>query len=198
MAPVAALQRLRGVRRALAERRDDLRLSAWVSVWNAVLEAGPWAQRGRWSSIEYQAAERFRELLAELATAESLFGANSLGSALRVLNRAARDTSFQPQTGVPSIWVSGQLLDPWLNYNGIWVTRCSDEYWPPRVDSIALLPVRLQREYGVISAAAETQLHQALDLQSRWQSRALQCVFSFADPGDGRSSAPSPLLPHGE
>ncbi len=133
--------------------------------------------------------------MAELATAESLFGTNSLESALRVLNRAARDTPFQPQTGVPSIWVSGQLIDPWVNYDGIWVTRCSDEYWPPRVEPIALLPVRLQCEYGVISAAAESQLKLALDLQRRWQARASQCVFSFADPGDGSSSAPSPLLP---
>jgi probable DNA repair protein len=195
MAPVAAVQRLRAVRRALVELRNPQRVSIWVAAWIAALEAGPWAQRGRWSSIEYQAAERFRELLAELATAESLFGTNSLGSALRVLNRAARDTSFQPQTGVPSIWVSGQLLDPWVNYDGIWVTRCSDDYWPPRVEPIALLPVRLQREYGVMFAAAESQLNLALDLQRRWQARAIQCVFSFADPGDGSSSAPSPLLP---
>ena len=64
-----------------------------------------------------------------------------------------------------------------------------------RVEPIALLPVRLQREYGVISASAEPQLNLALDLQRRWQARAIQCVFSFADPGDGSSSAPSPLLP---
>jgi ATP-dependent helicase/nuclease subunit B len=82
-----------------------------------------------------------------------------------------------------------------VNYDGIWVTRCCDEYWPPRVEPIALLPVRLQREHGVISAAAESQLNLALDLQLRWQARAMQCVFSFADPGDGSSSAPSPLLP---
>ncbi len=195
MAPVAAVQRLRAVRRVLVELRNPQRVSIWVAAWIAALEAGPWAQRGRWSSVEYQAAERFRELLAELATAESLFGTNSLGSALRVLNRAARDTPFQPQTGIPSIWVSGQLIDPWVNYDGIWVTRCSDEYWPPRVEPIALLPVRLQCEYGVISAAAESQLNLALDLQRRWQARAIQCVFSFADPDDGSSSAPSPLLP---
>lgn len=195
IAPLAAIQRLRAVRLALVESRHPQRVSVWVSAWIAALEAGPWAERSRWSSIEYQAAERFRELLAELAAAESLFGTNSLQSALRVLNRAARDTSFQPQTGVPAIWVSGQLIDPWLNYDGIWVTRCSDEYWPPRVEPIALLPVRLQREYGVISSAAESQLQLALDLQRRWQARAMQCVFSYADPGDGCSSAPSPLLP---
>jgi len=195
LVPAAAVQRLRAVRRALAESRGTHRFSAWVSVWIAALEAGPWALRSRWSSVEYQAAERFRELLAELATADLLFGTHSPESALRVLSRAARDTPFQAQTGVPAVWVSGQLIDPWVNYDGLWVTRCGNEHWPPNVDPIALLPVRLQREYGVISAGAESQLNQALDLQRRWLARATQCVFSYADPGDGSTSAPSPLLP---
>jgi ATP-dependent helicase/nuclease subunit B len=58
--------------------------------------------------------------------------------------------------------------------------------------------VSLQREFGVIAAAAESQLQMALELQSRWQARAAECVFSYADPGDGRSAAASPLLPEAE
>ena len=146
----------------------------------------PWALRQRWSSTEYQAAERFRELLAALATADAFFGMHSRSSAQRILRRAAHETAFQAQTGVPPIWVSGQLMDPWLNYDGLWVSGCNDERWPPPVDPIPLLPVRLQREFGVISAAAESQLQFALELQSRWAARAGQCVFSYADPGDGR------------
>jgi len=60
---------------------------------------------------------------------------------------------------------------------------------------IPLIPVRLQREFGVIAAAPESQMQFALDLQRRWAARAVQCVFSYADSGDGRSAAPSPLLP---
>jgi len=53
----------------------------------------------------------------------------------------------------------------------------------------------LQREFGVVSAAPESQLQFALELQSRWQARAAECVFSYADPGEGRQAAASPLLP---
>jgi len=191
---VAAAQRLRASRRALAQQHGSHNLSEWVRAWIAALEAGPWALRARWSSVEFQAAEAFRELLAALATADAVFGAHSQESAQRVLHHAARDTAFQTQTGVPAVWVSGQLLDPWLNYDGLWISGCGDNQWPPPVEPIPLLPVRLQRDYGVISAAAETQLEFASDLQSRWQSRALECVFSHADPADGSLSAPSPLL----
>jgi ATP-dependent helicase/nuclease subunit B len=194
-APVAALRRLNGAFRALDDMRGNHPISRWVTVWITALELGPWALRHRWSSAEYQAAERFRELLGKLAAADSFFGAHSRGSAERILGRAARDTAFQPQTGVPPIWVSGQLIDPWLNYDGLWVTGCDDERWPPPVDPIPLLPVRLQREFGVIAAAAESQLQFALELQNRWAARAGRCVFSYADPGDGRSAAASPLLP---
>lgn len=193
--PIAAVQRLQGALRALEDVRGSQSLSRWVAVWIRSLEAGPWSLRYRWSSIEYQAAERFRELLAALAAADAFFGAHSRQSAQRLLRRAARDTPFQIQTGVPPIWVSGQLIDPWLNYDGVWISGCDDQAWPPRVEPIALLPVRLQREFGVVSAAAELQLQFALELQNRWAARATECVFSYADPGGGRTAAPSPLLP---
>ncbi len=192
---IAALQRLSGAFHALEELRGNQPISRWVGVWIAAFEAGPWALRHRWSSAEYQAAERFRELLAALAAADAFFGTHSRRSAQRILRRAARDTLFQVQTGVPPIWISAQLIDPWLNYEGLWVSGCDDERWPPAVEPIALLPVRLQREFGVISAGAQSQLQLALELQNRWIARAGECVFSYANPGDGRSAAPSPLLP---
>jgi ATP-dependent helicase/nuclease subunit B len=190
-----ALHRLQAAYAALAELSGNHYVSRWVPAWIKAFEQGPWSLRHRWSSAEYQAAERFRELLGQLATADSLFGTHSRQSAQLLLQRAARDTAFQVQTGVPPIWVSGQLMDPWLNYQGLWVTGRTDERWPPPVDPIPLLPVRLQRDYGVIAASAEAQLHFALELQSRWQLRGDQCVFSYADPADGRPATASPLLP---
>jgi ATP-dependent helicase/nuclease subunit B len=191
----AALERLHSALRGLDNLRGHHPISRWVPAWISALDSGPWALRHRWSSVEYQAAERFRELLAALATADALFGTHSRRSAQRILQRAAQDTPFQAQTGVPPIWVSGQLIDPWLSYDGLWVSGCSDQRWPPSVDPIPLIPVRLQREFGVVAAAPESQLQFGLELQSRWAARAGECVFSYADPGDGRSSAPSPLLP---
>jgi ATP-dependent helicase/nuclease subunit B len=202
-APAAAVRRLRAAHHTLSELQGARRLSEWVAVWMGALESGPWMFRQRWSSIEYQAAERFRELLASLATGDAVFGTHSRESAQRILARAARETAFQAQTGIPAIWVSGQLLDPWLEYDGLWVSGCNDEQWPPPVAPIALLPIGVQRQYGVVSASADSQLALAMDLQNRWQQRANQCVFSLADAGVrsgagsgvGSSSVPSPLLP---
>jgi len=195
LGPVAAVERLRAALQVLSQLQGARLFSEWVAVWMGALQIGPWAFSRRWSSIEYQAAERFRELLAGLGMGDAVFGTHSRDSAQRILARAARETAFQVQTGVPAIWVSGQLLDPWLGYAGLWVSGCNDEQWPPPVAPVAMLPVGVQRQYGVIPASAESQLALAIDLQSRWQKRADQCVFSLADSGEGSSSMPSPLLP---
>ncbi len=195
--PAAAVRRLRAVHAALTAVRGTRRLSDWLPVWTAALEQGPWAQPARWSSAEYQAVERFRELLTGLASADAFFGWHSRDSAQRVLRRAARETSFQPQTGVPPVWVSSQLADPWLGYDGLWVSGMSADAWPAPVETLALLPLQLQREYAVASASFDAQLRAAADLQERWLQRARECVFSHADAADGRASAPSPLLPSG-
>jgi len=195
MAPAAAVQRLRAAHQVLSQLQGARLFSEWVAIWMGALQIGPWAFSRRWSSIEYQAAERFRELLAGLSLGDAVFGTHSRASAQRILARAARETAFQVQTGVPAIWVSGQLLDPWLDYSGLWVSGCDDEQWPQPVAPVALLPVGVQRQYGVIPASAESQLALAIDLQSRWQKRANQCVFSLFDSGEGTSSMPSPLLP---
>jgi ATP-dependent helicase/nuclease subunit B len=194
MEPVGALQRVQSSARILGELRGNHPMSRWVSLWIAAFESAPWSLRRRWSSGEYQSAERFRELLAALAASDPVFGTQSRRAAESILRRAARDTAFQTQTGVPAIWVSGQLIDPWLTYDGLWVTGCYEARWPPPVDPIPLLPVRLQREYGVVAAAAHSQLQFAEDLQRRWRARARSCVWSCADSGDGRHAAPSPLL----
>jgi ATP-dependent helicase/nuclease subunit B len=195
MAPVAAVQRLRAAHQLLSRLQGARLFSEWVAVWMGALQIGPWAFGRRWSSIEYQAAEAFRELLAGLSLGDAVFGTHSRDSAQRILARAARETAFQVQTGVPAIWVSGQLLDPWLGYAGLWVSGCNDEQWPQAVAPVALLPVGVQRQFGVVPASAESQLALAIDLQSRWQKRANQCVFSLSDSGEGSSSMPSPLLP---
>jgi ATP-dependent helicase/nuclease subunit B len=192
--PPAALTRLGGALRVLEGLQGQHRMSRWLSIWIEAFEEGPWSLRAGWSSAEFQSAVRFRELLETLALGDRTFEHLSRRAAESILERAARDTPFQMQTGVPPIWVSSQLSDPWLAYDAIWVTGCDESRWPPPVDPIALIPPLLQRQHGVIAASAEAQLAFAADLQSRWIARARACVFSCSDPGEGRHVPASPLL----
>lgn len=190
----AALARLRSALRVLDGLAGHHPMSRWLSVWIEAFEQGPWCLRQRWSSAEFQAAVRFRELLETLALGDRTFQHLPRRAAESILERAARDTPFQVQTGIPPIWVSSQLSDPWLAYDGIWVSGCDESRWPPPVDPIPLIPPAVQRQYAVIAASAEAQLAFAADLQRRWLERADACVFSCSEPAEGRHVPPSPLL----
>lgn len=189
-----ALGRLRAAADALGAQGGRRPMSRWVAVWIGAFELGPWSQRRTWSSEEYQSAERFRELMASLAAGDTVFASQPHRAAYEILGRAARDTPFQSETGVPPISVSGRLMDPWLAYAGVWVAGCDETQWPPPADPVPLIPVRLQRQYGVTGAAERSQLELAEDLQRRWALRAAECICSGADAGEGRAAAPSPLL----
>jgi probable DNA repair protein len=193
--PVAALERLGAFWRALEAAHGEHRVSRWVSIWVEAFSAGPWALRHRWSSTEFQSVERFRDLLVTLATGDAVFGVRSAVSAARLVQRAARDTAFQPQTGIPPLWISAQIMDPWLTYDGLWIAGCSEERWPPALDPVPFLPVRLQRDHGVISASFELQQQRAAELQRRWAERAARCIFSCSAEAEGQSAAFSPMLP---
>jgi probable DNA repair protein len=168
-------------------------LTYWASVWLQAFQAAAWAWPERWSSTEFQAAERFRDVVVGLAAAAALFGSRGAASALGLLQRAARDTAFQPQTGVPPIAVSGHIMDPWLDYDGLWIAGCDADRWPPPVAAIPLIPLPLQRQFGVVAATAALQFELAVDLERRWRRCADRCVFSCA-PTDGRAVHLSPLL----
>ncbi len=190
------LTRLRAALAALDALGGEQPLSRWAPIWVSAFEAGPWFHRARWSSGEHQAAERLRELFSTLAAGDSLYGRRSRQSAERLLGAAARDTSFQAQTGIPPIWVSGTLVDPWLDFDALWITGLSEERWPPRAEPVPLVPISLQRQFGVLAASAETQLAAARDLQSRWARRAPVLHFSYArtSAGAARAAVASPLL----
>jgi probable DNA repair protein len=179
---------------ALESVRGSHSLGRWVPLWLQAFTAGPWIQRARWSSGEYQAALRLRELLADLAAGDRVYGTRTRPAAERLLAMAARDTAFQPQTGIPAIWVSGEPTDPWLCYDALWVTGLSAERWPAPVQPVPLLPASLQREFAIPTASAAAQLGTARDLTARWAARAPGWVVSFATPATARRSALSPLL----
>ena len=193
----AALRGFAAARAAAEAPGGAAPISRWVAGWMRAFEHGLWDDRAHWSSTEYQSVERFRELLARLAVADTVFGRLTAGAAARALARAARDERFQPRTGIPSIWVSGALGDPWLRCDALWVAGLTREVWPAPVDPVPLLPVALQRRFGVEAASATARAAAATDLLARWEARAAVRVFSVAPGEGGVPIAPSALLPDG-
>ncbi len=195
--PCTALRRLAAALEFLDAARGAAPMSRWAAQWMRAFERAPWADRGGWTSAEFQSVERFGELLAALAAADALIGSTSAAGAARLLAAAARDTAFQPQTGIPPVWVTASLHDPWIAYDGLWIAGMSADRWPAPVSPVPLVPIALQRRHGVAGASAHAQLLAAADLGGRWALRSAQCVFSVADRSEAHAIAASALLPPG-
>jgi probable DNA repair protein len=191
---VAALLRLGQLEACFAAGPAMGLPSEWARHWIALFEAGPWAHAERWSSGEFQAAERFREVLARLAAADQSLGVQRRAAAEALLAGAAQDTLFQPETGIAPVWITGQLIDPWLAYDGIWIAGLAGQRWPPPAEPVPLLPVAVQVRYGVVSAAAAAQLAAARALQDLWPQRAAELVYSCAGTVEAGVVSLSPLL----
>ena len=192
------LRRLAAASEAVGPSAGAAPISRWVAGWTRAFERALWSGRAHWSSAEYQSVERLRELLARLAAADEVFGPVTAGAAARALARAARDERFQPQTGIPPIWVSGTIGDPWLPYDALWIAGLTRDAWPAPVDPIPLLPVALQRRFGVEAASLAAREAAAADLLARWGRRAAVAVYSIAPGEGGLPVEPSPLLPRGD
>lgn len=186
------LPRLRAVEAVGAVSAPQL-LSQWAKTWTRALESGPWQLRVRWSSGAYQSAQRLGELLGTMARADATFGPLRLAAAVRALSTAASETAFQPQTGVTPVWITGQAVDPWLCFDGLWVTGASAQTWPPPPSPLPLLPVQLQRDHSVPGSSAGLQLQRCTDLKARWLRRAPHAIFSCSSESD-TPTVPSPLL----
>ncbi len=208
VAEPATVQRLTA-QQAHLPARGRLLMSQWASLLVTALEAGAWAGRAAWSSIAFQSAQRLRELLHTLARASSTYGPLDLAGALGAVNGAARDTPFQPQTGVAPIWISNQGFDPWLSFEGLWMSGAGAHEWPAPAQPLPLLPVPLQRRYGVIAASAADQAREASDLLQHWRLRAGALQFSccadaaqsprispLLDAVPAQAGADAPLEPH--
>ena len=105
-------------------------------------------------------------------------------SAFCGVRRATR--RFRSQTGIPPIWVSGQFIDPWLNYEGLWVAGCDGcALAATGRPHSACCPCGCSASIGVIAAAFESQLQFAEDLQRRWLARAARaCSAAQLPPMD--------------
>ncbi len=190
----AALTRLAIMQSIVAAVPQNAVMSHWVSRWNEALNQGLWRESVSASSQNFQVVTRFKELLSDLARSDAIFGSLDWHRALSILRRAARETSFQPHTGIPAIWVTTRLQDPWLAYDGVWISRAHTQSWPPPAAPAALIPLQLQIARGVRASSPELQLNFARELQARWRLRAAELHFSFAREPE-MEAHPSLLMP---
>jgi len=131
------------------------------------------------TSVEHQTAERFRELLPELASLDELLSPMDLRTLRRELERLAAETRFQADSGDPPVHVLDALEHPGPSYDGLWITGLTADRWPAAAAPDPFLPLDLQRSLGMPWASAAGELERARRATDRLLGAAGEVVVSW-------------------
>ncbi|MEP6609698.1 MAG: PD-(D/E)XK nuclease family protein, partial [Burkholderiaceae bacterium] len=191
------LNHLRSARRwAQSQGRRSRRPSEWaiaithaLNLLTAAGAAGP-----SLDSSEYQALRRWHELLAEFAALDRVVARLTPVQAVAKLEHLARQTTFQPDGGMPPVQVLGMLEANGLDFDHLWIVGLTADAWPGPAHPHPLLPVELQRAVGMPGASASIELARARQQLLRFVTAAPEVIVSHATRDGDRKVGPSALI----
>ncbi|MCC5867235.1 MAG: PD-(D/E)XK nuclease family protein [Gammaproteobacteria bacterium] len=166
----------------------------WGVLLDAALRAGGWPGESAPHSRVFQALQRWRETLGELAAEDAALGQLDFRAYLSVLLRQLRERQFQPQLPAGRLEVIGTLEAAGREYTALWITGLTAERWPPPLRPHPLLPVALQRRAGLPQADPAAGLAHAQALMGALCAAAPSVVMSWPQRSDGAEGTASPLL----
>ena len=180
----------------LAARARELRQlpSAWSGTLQELLSVLGWPGERPLDSAGFQAAQRWRALVAGLSPLDAVLGRVNVGTALSWLSRLASETVFQPESGDAPVQVLGLLEAAGLAFDRLFVTGLADDVFPAAPAPHPMLPLALQRGAGVPRADAQWEAGFAQRSFALLCASAPRVTFSWAALDGERERRASPLL----
>ena len=189
---VSVLERLAKASASMREAKRSA--SEWSRAFSELLSAIGFPGERVLDSPEYQALERWHDLLAEFATLERVTAPIGYDRACDLVAAMARETVFQPEGHEAPVRVLGVLESAGLEFDHLWVMGLTDDAWPLPARPNPFLPVALQRKVGVPQADPVTSLELDRRITEGWLRAADEVVMSHARVRDEADLAPSPLI----
>jgi probable DNA repair protein len=168
--------------------------AAWAEAFGACLAAWGWPGEISAGSRSYQAARRFRELLAELASLSAVVPDLDVVAAQAELRRLAA-APFQEESGEPAVFVLDAYEDPGLHFDSLWVAGLTATVWPRPINVDPLLPIEVQRQLAMPGVTPEDCVAESREIIGRWRSQSAALVLSWPKFENDTEVDGSPLLP---
>ena len=142
----------------------------------------------------WQALQRWRESLRELASLDATTPMLGRRAAINQLKQICRETIFQPRTPVAPIQVLGLYEVNGLRFDHVWIVGLHNDNWPPSAKPNPFIPGRLQTKTDLPNSSPQRELKVARRITRRLLATAPDCVFSYPGQLDGENVLASPLL----
>lgn len=183
---------------AVSARRAEWRgrdlPAAWAERIDALLTEAGWAGDGALDSESWQLVNAWRSVLNQFAATGAVSGPVTGHAAVAQVGAIARDTLFQPESDEDNVQVMGMLEASGMSFDALWIVGLDTTTWPPPQRPDPLLPIGLQRDYGMPDATPADTLEYARRIFSGLLSAAGEVVVSWPRrDGDAELTA-SPLL----
>lgn len=168
--------------------------AAWVGEFSGWLGRLGWPGERSLGSHEYQATAHWNKLLNELGKVGAVTGALSALQTLERLRSLASNTLFQPKAVAAPVQVMGMLEAAGSNFDAVWICALDDASFPAAPEPAPLIPVKLQKKYGLPDATAERAIEFADRQIGDLGRSAPDVVLSWARTVEDEPRRVSPLL----
>ena len=170
----------------------------WATTFSQQLDTLGWPRTSNDKNAETTAAIRqlWLDLLRDYATCGAVATELAMGDALSLLQQICD----RPRTDPGAAHVGVRLLDTVeaaADYTHLWMIGVDHNQWPASPNPNPLLPLGLQRKFGMPGADRSIETTVARKLLHRLNSAAQDVVFSYSEQSDGVALSASRLLPEG-
>jgi probable DNA repair protein len=172
---------------------EEVLPGAWSNRFFDMLAALGWPGDAL-QSAEHQIAERLRELIAALSSADEITGPIDVSGALQLLRQYAEGVAFEPQEFEVPVLVIDPHTVAGMSFDRLWLTGMEAARWPPAAAPDPFLPRSWQVRRRMPGANAELAESHAQRLFVRLVRSADEVVASVARFDDEAAVLESALL----
>ena len=189
---------LRKMRAEAPKSTERFTHTQWVERVRTMLRAAGW--RGEsdgefaLNSEEFQAGEKWDEVLTDFCALDQVLPPRSMAELLRELESAAAEATFAAENEAAPVQIVGPIAASGECFDATWICGLSDDAWPQRGHPNPFIPFVVQKEAGLPHSSPETNLRDAELITARLLQSSDTCVLSWAEREEDRELRPSPLL----
>lgn len=168
--------------------------SEWRGIFEEQLRRLGWpgGQRSL-DSREYQAAERFRGVLADLGRYDRIVPRLPLADAIALLHTTTTSATFQQQALDAPVQILGVLEAAGHRFDRLWIAGMTADTWPAPPRPLSFIPLWLQRAAGIPGTTPEAALAESRARTAMLRGCAPDIVVSHPALVDDQPALPSPL-----
>ena len=185
------LSQMEVLRRALP---TTAAFSAWLALFQQQLTTLGWPGERTLDSEEYQQRQHWLDMLEQYQSLDQLNCKVNLNQALQQLQQLAHSTVFQAETPDSGIQVLGFLEGAGLHFDHLWIRGLDNRRWPQPTAIDPLLPVGLQREFGMPRTDPGRERQLAESQLAKLMQAAPQVILSYSQFDGDQQLQPTNLI----